>query len=198
MKLFETKKDIPKWIADYFYLANSGTYSGKQSFYSNVKTIILDKFGIFDGYDQQIIKKECWSCHGTGLYKHYWYECGELMCIKQEKCYSCIKGVYSTRQFFLKRYILNENIYHIPCDFEPIVGPIKNKINGIIKHETVNSEQAYRAYIILLFLYNKNKFYCLIKDMIQEEIRLKTNWIRPLIQKLFAYENTNTADTLPF
>lgn len=188
---------IPKWVADYFYLANSGIYSGKQSFYSDVKPVILEKFAIFDGYDQQIIKKQCWSCNGTGIYTHTTYHYpGGNKTERTEPCYSCIKGIYSTREFFLKRYILNEMVYHIPCDFAPLVGPIKNKVHGIIKHEAVDSQKAYRAYIILLFLYNKTKFYYMVKDLIQEEIRLKTNWKRQLIQKLFAYENTN--DDLPF
>ncbi len=196
------KTSIPRWVAEYFHIANSGIYSGKQSFYSNVKSVILEKFGIFDGYDQQIIKKQCWSCNGTGIYTHTTYHYPEgNKTQRKEPCYSCIKGIYSTRQFFLKRYLLNEKLYHIPCDFEPIIVTpdlIKNSIDGIIKHETVDSQKSHRAYIILLFLYNKTKFYYMVKDIIQEEIRLKTTWKRQLIQKLFAYENTAASDDLPF
>jgi hypothetical protein len=68
--IFPETKHIPQWIADYFAIANAGSYPEKQAFYTKVKPLVLKIYGEFAGYDLQIIKHKCRSCDGTGIYKH--------------------------------------------------------------------------------------------------------------------------------
>lgn len=192
--LFEIEKQIPQWIADYFELANAGVYLHKQSFYNVVKPHVLKIFGQFAGFDLQIIEKKCWSCNGTGVFKHYNYEFSQRYLIKEEPCWHCKNGIYETKRIPLERYILNGKIYHIPTDNPGIT--YTNEIKGVIVHEQVDSDKALRAYIILLWIYNKPEFYNYLTAFVTLEIINKTSWIKPLLQSLFKRDNTN--DELPF
>jgi hypothetical protein len=194
--IFEVEKQIPQWIADYFELANAGNCSHKQSFYSTIKPHVLKTFGKFAGYDLQIIEKKCWSCNGTGVFKHYHYEFSQRYLISQEPCWRCKGGIYETKKISLRRYILNGKLYHIPCENFVSMTYYTNEIKGVIVHEQVDPNKALRAFIILLWIYNKAEFYNYLTSFAAHEIQNKTSWIKPLLQSLFKKDNTN--DELPF
>jgi|GEM_PF-2250696 hypothetical protein len=58
-----------------------------------IKNRILSKYGKHICYDVQFIEgKECWSCGGTGIHKHYsWYD-GKVTDI--DACWNCNDGWY--------------------------------------------------------------------------------------------------------
>lgn len=91
----------------------------KQLFY-DLKNRILEKYATVSGYDVQTVRRECYTCRGTG-----WYEYNRA-------CYNCIgSGVYSERQFFLQRYVLNGELFHRPVDLP--VGQQVGAINGLVE-----------------------------------------------------------------
>lgn len=189
--LFPDKLHIPQWLADYFHQANAGEYEYKSSFYTDIKPIVLGDYGVFSGYDLQIIEKKCRSCHGTGQYKHYHYENGRRYVLRTEPCYNCTDGIYYTAKVSLERYILNGKLYHMPCD-APVNAPVVSVIRGIVKHEWVAPQQAIRAYYILLWRYNKPLFYQRLKKLAETKIE----GIHNLLQSLFRKDKSN--DDLPF
>lgn len=196
LELFEIEKQIPQWLADYFELANAGNYVGKQSFYTNIKPVVLRTFGQFAGYDLQIIEKKCWTCNGTGVFKHYHHEFGQRYLIKKEQCWNCNNGIYQTKHISLARFILNGKVYHMPAENYTSAISYSNEIRGIIQHEQVDPKEAMRAYIILLWKFNKPAFYDHLKSLVDLEVTSKTKWIRDLIQSLF--KKDNIVDELPF
>jgi hypothetical protein len=196
--LFEVEKQIPQWLADYFDLANSGSYRYKQDFYTEIKPVVLKNFARFDGFDLQIIVKKCNSCDGTGIFKHYYYEYGHRYLLKKEPCYHCYDGIYMTKKVYLARWILNGKIYHLPYVNVSNDTPIKNEIKGFIKHNPVDSEKVLRAFIILLWQYNKGGFYHHIERIAELKIKEGYKWINGLIQGLFMRDNLKVSDELPF
>jgi hypothetical protein len=197
LELFPIEKQIPQWLADYFNMANAGKYKYKAEFYANIKGLVLNIHGVFDGYDLQIIEKACWSCDGTGIYKMYQYKNNKRYLLDKRDCYHCINGIYHTRRQPLERYLLNGVIYHIPVS--PIreglpwtPQPIHNEIKGLIIHEPVDGDAALRAFLILCWKYNKLFFYQQAKEFAAQ----KTEWIINLIQSLF--KKDNCIDDLPF
>lgn len=116
---FQQKEDLPEedfllfsqlnsspryWQNDWPHLSYD---SDKDAFYE-LKDIILNGFGRTDGYDLQVIKRTCRHCDGTGRHC-YW--------IKHlaERCWQCGgTGIYEKVQVALRRYILNEHLFHKP------------------------------------------------------------------------------------
>jgi len=195
--LFPVKKHIPDYLAEYFRVANAGSYKYKEMFYSKVKPIVLNEFAEAAGFDLQTIKVKCRSCNGTGIYKHYHWEGNCRIEISREQCWHCSDGIYRTSRVVLRRYILNGLIYHIPDNDVPIEGTIfKNYIDGIIPHIEVNSKAAERAFLILLFKYNYPEFMYRAKRILEENCNAKSKWIKDLFSNLF--RRKNTLDDLPF
>ncbi len=170
---FKENADIPEAHFYAFRVCNSaGSWLYRQSFYQ-LKNDILEKYGHEADYDLQTIKKRCYTCNGTG--KIY----------MENRCPNCINGVYSTKKVVLKRYVLNNAIFHKPMgelvfegnlkvfngyeDFyptfknEPFHGKIINKIDGLIKHEPMALHPVW-AYYYLLFNYNREQFNTRIND----------------------------------
>lgn len=191
MELIPVIKHIPQWLADYFYKANAGEYKGKEYFYNQIKPFVLGCYGEFIGYELQIIKYKCTACGGTGTYKHYHWEDGQRYLLRQEPCFCCINGIYATMKFSLRKYVLNGKSYHIPQTFKPDERHI-NTIRGKIKHEKIDSKEAYSAYLIILWKYDKQSFYRQLKEI----TKTKLKWVPELIQKIIRKDNTK--DELPF
>ena len=197
IELFPVKKHIPDYLAEYFRIANAGSYKYKEMFYSKVKPIVLNEFGEAAGFDLQTIKVKCRSCGGTGIYKHYHREGYSRIEISREQCWHCKDGIYRTTQIVLRRYILNGLIYHIPDNEIPIDGTVfKNRIEGIIPHLEVDSKAAQRAFFILLFKYNYPEFMYHIKRFLSEHRKDKERWVKDMFISLF--RRKNTLDELPF
>lgn len=133
----------------WFRIANSGHPPGFYPF----KDRFLKRFATFDGYDQQIITKECWTCEGSGLYR------------ADETCRSCGgDGVYRTDKHWLERWILCGSIYHRPLNYSEAWEVAKtNKpvdiIEGRIQHAPVTDGAARRAFYRLLLRFEPVNFY---------------------------------------
>ena len=182
LTIFPEVKHIPQWIANHFNRANAGNYTDKQLFYTEIKPVVLEKYASKAGWDKQTIIIKCNSCSGTGIYYN------------KVKCWNCNNGVYAIRTFYLKRYILNGIIYHIPQTENP-KEPVINDIKGRIEHEKTNPGDAFISFLIISYFYNK-------KLLIDTCVRyLKKDFIpykiKELMQKLLSRKKLNEND-LPF
>lgn len=132
----------------WFHLCNCSTFSYKQSFYA-FKARFLHRFGTPDGWDEQRINHECWTCGGTGLFE------GHSTC---RRCDG--EGIYRTSFVWLARYELAGRIYHIPDERPPHVVKPVYKFTGYIRHEPLCSDSAaYRCYLRLLLRHEPITFW---------------------------------------
>jgi len=186
LELIPTVKHIPQWLAEHFNNANTGNYRDKQLFYAEIKYPVLEKYAEKCGWDKQIIERKCHSCSGTGVYKHYNYEFGQRYLIGEEKCWNCSKGIYSKNTFYLKRYILNGVLYHIP-QFNNPHEPIINTINGIISHREIAPENALKSFLVLSAVYNRQ----LLRDLaiMYTKKKYQTSFIQQLLSINPRYED---------
>jgi hypothetical protein len=104
----------------------------REEFYK-LKTKLLHKYGTKITTEIQHIKKECYQCDGTGIFKCNWKN--------DEPCWRCSKGVYKEFWTRLDKYKLGKFYFHNPVErmyhyaplFEGEALPI---IEGYIEHKT--------------------------------------------------------------
>lgn len=189
LEIFHEVQHIPQWLADYFHKANAGEYPEKRDFYSRLKPYILKNLGEFTGYDLQIIEKKCHTCDGTGQWGYWRHDGGDT-------CWSCNgEGIYQIKKISLERYLLNGVVYHIPC-YELKPEPHKNEIKGLVKHEPVNGIEAHKAFMVLLWKYNKDEYYRTIWRFIADYSGKMKDEIRSFCQMLIRKDNIK--NELPF
>lgn len=148
-----TAKDL-----HWFCLANA---HGGQDFYA-FKDRFLKRFGTPDGYDLQKVEKMCFRCDGSGIYS------------RDELCRSCDgTGIHHTNEHWLRRYNLEGRIYHKPIDNGEVwhehgfkYPEPRDIIEGLIRHDSVDSKVARRAFYRLLIRHEPITFYNIITDRI--------------------------------
>lgn len=156
----------------WFRLANSRAPQGFYPF----KARFLKRFAAQDGWDLQIIEKECWTCEGSGQYA------------KGESCRSCGgDGIHHTNEHWLQRWILPGAVYHVPEFCSPPHwqrgDSPKNEFHGRIVHEPVPEAAARRAYWRLLLRHEPMNFYREIIHLIQWRGQaIRTKWYFKLIR----------------
>lgn len=145
---------------------NADGWEDRKLFYV-LKNEILDKYGIENGYDIQVLNKHCYGCDGTGVWNYYYHGDNDETCLK---CNGT--GVYSSKHIVLKRYILNKVLFHKPLgeldgkchvrvqkgdSYETVqlYGIIKDRIVGIVKHEPTGYNPKLCLYLLLLRYHTK-------------------------------------------
>jgi len=145
--LFEPVMALPAGDFDMFKACNDAprNWTYKQQFYT-VKNQMLLAYAAPAGFDKQIIKQSCWTCNGTG-----WYT-------SDSRCRSCYgDGVYQIRTYWLKRFVLNGELFHRPVEAAEVDGRIMNVINGLVHHDTPSVEPNF-AYAHILKKYSPMEF----------------------------------------
>lgn len=147
-----------------FKIANTGWYLGKPIFYK-LKEKLLQLYGDYVGYDVQFIKKKCDTCGGTGNFL-YWKKNCYGFTDGYDRCNDCGgSGVYEVKKYYLKRFVLNDEIFHIPTYQAPKFGDrINATIKGKIKHDVYTPDECYKALLKLAAYYDKEIYQELIKE----------------------------------
>lgn len=193
---------------------------GKHRFYP-LKNRVISRFGEKVGHDLQYIKKQCWSCNGTGIFTGYdngihWIEC------PAQPCYRCVHGTYTRYWVLLERYDLAGCIFHRPVEriYHTSRLPEKtvSQITGYIKHASVPPAKSGESFLWLAMLFQPSLLFLVmgtttIKDPFQTfpVLVLVNNivaWIRNGITKMQHWMRKNwppktsphnfDADELPF
>lgn len=155
----------------WFRLANSNPPHGFYDF----KDRFLKRFGTPDGWDKQEIERVCHTCDGSGEY------------LKGVDCNRCSgSGIYDTVEHWLRRYDLHGKTYHKPESNATVwhennfrYPEFKNLIEGRIKHDSVDSKTARRAFFRLLLRHEPHVFYRRVCDAIKDRaywFRVKLVW----------------------
>lgn len=160
--IFPIEKTVSDKDIKRFVLANSGNYTSKNLFYL-FKGNFLRKYGKENGFDLQVIEKKCWACSGTAMYSFYG-DNGRVY--RKEPCYKCLNGVYYIKNIILKRYVINDSLFHIPVEQSCLPQPIINTIYGLVVHKEVDNKKALAACVYLLAKHNQELFLSWLKNFI--------------------------------
>ena len=138
-----------------------------QSFYK-LKTELLKRFAVLDGWDHQLVVKICWNCNGTGEEPY------ELDYINDEpvtcnRCYG--DGEYKRVEWCLLRYRLGQAIFHCPVPIsEAPAGSPRTQVGYLRSDQSsVRPEEATAAYLCLLLRYRPK----MLLEMFLKEVRLR-------------------------
>lgn len=137
---------ILSWL---LYHSNTGV---KSSYFYKIKNNVIQKYGIYTGYDIQHLEgKRCYSCSGSGIYHGY---------RGSDMCYNCCgTGLYrDDRLVCLKKYSFGKYEFHQPINsiaVKPDNSKIKHAaIKGYIVHEKTKYCSFSRFFLFLM--YEKN------------------------------------------
>lgn len=139
-------------------------YLAKERFY-DIKKDILKRYGQIVDTDYQHIKKECYSCDGTGIF-HPEYR-------RSEPCWKCRKGIYEEFVTYLAKYKFGKYYFHTPYHKVYILrdGELPNYkfIEGYITHKAPKYHIGNECALWLLLYYDFKTF----KRIIRSSQRLK-------------------------
>jgi len=130
-------------------------FLAKEQFYA-MKKRILKKYGSFIGYEIQHIKKECYSCDSTGVFKCDWK--------MPEKCWACCgSGVYQEFWTRLEKYKLGKYYFHNlvkrQYNYEPLFeGEALPIIEGYISHKSPKYRLGREAALWLFLFFDRKTF----------------------------------------
>jgi hypothetical protein len=166
------KKYILGWL---LHLANRdvGIFY-KEQFYAIKKKLLL-KYGTYLGEEIQHIRKECYSCDSTGIFKCDWK--------LSETCFNCRgTGVYEQYWTRLDKYKLGRYTFHNPTkrqyEYEPLFEKIELPlIIGYIHHKSPKYRMGTEAKLWLFLIYD----YAIFKKMTNGHIGYKGNIKTPLV-----------------
>jgi hypothetical protein len=147
------RKNTIGWLLN---LANrADKISCKEQFYAIKKKLLL-KHGTFIGEEIQHIRKECYSCEGTGKFKCEWKQ--------TESCWGCGgTGVFEQYWTRLDKYKLGNYFFHNPTKKQYEYEPLFEKtalplITGYIHHKTPKYRIGTEAMYWLLLIYDYAHF----------------------------------------
>jgi hypothetical protein len=190
--------DISPGTAALFQACNSAKNWWLKSEFYKFKKEFLAIYGNENDYDVQIIRKPCYDCEGTGLFHHYKRR-------GRETCWSCRgTGIFSLKHVLLKRFILNDNIYHEPIaeiegtmlkkyeaydtngypavSYTKFEGKIVGTIIGLIKHDEPQYDPTY-AFFYLLYFYNKNQLYYIIINFLKSKSQREVDKFKQIMRR---------------
>lgn len=142
------------WILSWM-LHNANRNPGfccRERFYS-IKDRMLKKHGTLIGYDRQHIKKECYSCDSSGVFKCNWR--------LPEACWNCMgTGIYTEFWVLLAVYQFGSYEFHIPIErtysakhwiSDPDNKAIRNYISGYINHKAPRFRSECLLWLYLIY-----------------------------------------------
>ncbi len=134
------------YLGELLFLANVNKPS--RHIYFPLKDKILNRFGVHIGYDLQHVKKECYTCNGTG-----WYTV-------RDRCYNCRDGIYSEFWCKLSSYELGNRKFYIPSQkYYMKPSDMTVNIEGIIKNNNeVEFIKSYRAFMFLRCIFQPKEY----------------------------------------
>lgn len=132
---------------------------GRKEFYA-IKKEILKKHGRVIDTQYQHIKKECYSCDGTGIFYPEFRP--------KEPCWKCRNGVYEEFVAYLALYQFGKYTFHIPYHKVYIYKdgdlPKVDFIKGYIHHKAPNYGIGRESALLLLLFYDFKTFKRVIRS----------------------------------
>lgn len=144
---------ITRILCRLLWLANSDPPCiHRQRFYA-MKYVMLRRWATPAGYDVQHIRKECYGCDGTGVYRDSGRDC--------RRCWG--SGAYSDKWYRLDRWEWHGRIFHTPAweitrrDANPVA-----TIEGHVQHTRGLGRKPDEAALWLALLFDRGLFWKLL------------------------------------
>ncbi len=178
---------IPGRHLSMLHKANAAEYSEKKEIFYPFKRRFLERYASAAGYDRQEITKKC-RCD-NGIWRpncsRCWDGCEDsgTGCPREETCYKCNgTGIYFRKTFYLKRYLLNNALYHVllgdregsvlaSMESDGEMTPV-NILTAKITHDTVPRQEGRKAAFALLRRYETVTYIKLTAKIAAIEIKL--------------------------
>lgn len=172
LRLANAAEEVDGWSAFADYMPWRARW--KRVYFYPWKDEFLRRFAVPDGMDLQILKLACHGCDGTGIWHS---ECGW----HSDRCNRCWgTGVFRRDAVWLSRWNLHGLTFHIPEDREREVGPdwilekqavARSVISGLVKHAKVDPAAGRRAFLRLLWIYDRGECFRMAEMIADEGMR---------------------------
>jgi hypothetical protein len=150
----------------------------------------LERHAVPDGYDVQVLRLDCHGCGGSGTWHSHYSE-------RRDRCNRCYgSGVYRWDAVKLTRWIVAGHVFHIPDvkirdvdvwpddppeSYQSLKAGARNEFQGKIVHAGVTYSQGIRAFLKLLWVYDRNLFYRIAEILIVEAVEERwQRWTQPI------------------
>lgn len=190
---------VPAKHVEWLCLANAGEYPGKKSWFYPFKSRFCHAHGVADGQDLQTITLKCYC--GDGIWRGM---DDTLPKERWEPCHKCSgSGIYLKKNILLIRWLVGGHLFHEPSTFAYHADtPVKERFNGLIKHEPVDAAVARRCMERLMLRYEPETLKALCISRARDWAYWKRvglrSYFRRLNERLRAAIGKPVTDDLPF
>ena len=151
-------------LFDAFKIADAGRFIAKEEF-NRLKKIILMAEGMPDGYSILNKPKICTKCKGKGCIETGKKKLGRKQISIIEKCPQCNgKHYYGTTQWYMLRFWLNGDLFHLYSYTEPKESKLYQIFNKEIEQPVQCITQCYESLALLLLYYDAPRIEWLNKN----------------------------------
>ncbi|GEM_PF-5562974 len=168
---------VPGWVLWCFRIANASGSQWTRLLFYEFKNNFLDRHGVPDGWDLQVLDKQCWTCGGTGKFAGW------------DDCWDCgATGIYRRVRVVLWRYRLGGDVYHCPdftgpdgwLDLTEQMNFPRETIEHLIEHRRPNWWIGVAAGLALFIRYDRPKALELVRHVNREGYQhiIPTWWVR--------------------
>ena len=152
-------------IGEMLHLANTAGRSHRNIY--QVKDIVLKARGHQIATDVQHIRKECYSCSGTGKQVAVVNSFGVPWKTSVNKCPRCNNGVYTEYWVLLDVFVVGDRLFHRPAgtcySVDQVIqrtgGGYSKVYEGLIRHEPPAWNLGYEAYFWLALFFSPRRFF---------------------------------------
>lgn len=171
-------------LGDVLHIANSRPPLIRQREFYALKDKLLQRYGTSDGFDVQHIKKECWSCDGTGKAYRDAFVFGQWRSVYVGKCFRCNNGVYHEFWVRLERYRLGRHTFHIPKErtsADPGLVMQHPMIEGYIRHHDYPGHLPLEAAFWLFLVFEPAVFRSIFGRIGAHKARTPLCWLSDVV-----------------
>lgn len=166
--------------------ANSGDHPWKRQWFYPFKERLLDRYGIPDGYDLQVLPgKVCFRCSGDRHDPYLWDEDQN----QPEPCDRCGGSGWwlPPKNVYLHRFKLWGGVFHTPrmqppaSPFHPLVEEPVMTFEGLLPRREVDQNEAARCALLLVLVFEPStwvKMHWLAANNLWRRLRRRSDYLK--------------------
>lgn len=141
-------------LFEHFKRLDQASYLAKSEFYK-IKEFVLLTEAVADGFDIQISEKSCTKCYGRGFkIINNCRRSRKKITYEKVECLECQgTGIIGKREWYLRRYILNGEVFHLSANTKPTT-KLVNTITTPRQMQSIDPSDSYYSLALLLLYTN--------------------------------------------